>query len=621
MVTENPAEKPTGTVGLDFRSSGIWASFLTATGGVELNLSQAELTPKSPSCATREVDESGAVVLEFSGLLERLGDGNRVVMQGRGERPDAILRALLKAALQGTRAVVGSRPALAVVVPSSIDEIHRQVIDRYANACGWHDVRTVDSDVALARATLPGSTAGYYLLVTAGERFTEVSMVHWGNGRLRVLSRGHEDGVSEGRLDSGVMAHLWSSAGGRDGDGRHVRIPSMSSVWAWLKDHAEEIREQLCLHETAKLTVPDGIVSDTEVEVQFQRRELARSVEAMVRRLEDRLRRLLDECCMESEQIRGCVVTGRLFRQAFLLGSLSPLAKMFDVTISGDDVQARGAARLVREIALHGDAGRVPNGAGEARLRGFVVREEPIGLSMFGTPARTGGLADEIIYRTRSLADAGQTQEARRELQVLKSYVDGLAMALGGSDEILGEGLNGRGTTTAVSNAQRISSASEEGREHNADPGREARRAYLGAREHIKLAEQLLREGLTRPAIDAGHKAYASSQDERIFNAMMEIHFRVVRRTKPHVDNFQEHREWLLCAYDHDPRHEGVRETLKARYLTHLQQMLALVTEGRGERPVVFEEAARVIEELRNLVEIDARFDDVSQRIRLGREE
>src|SRR5437763_859435 len=85
------------------------------------------------------------------------------------------------------------------------------------------------------------------------------------------------------------------------------------------------------------------------------------------------------------------------------------------------------------------------------------------------------------------------------------------------------------------------------------DSAKVERRKYALSMEDIKRAENALSLGQFERAVAFSDMAYKTSQDGRIFRAMIEVHVRAAQRRPAAIPNFEDERRWLVCALQDDP--------------------------------------------------------------------
>jgi hypothetical protein len=112
------------------------------------------------------------------------------------------------------------------------------------------------------------------------------------------------------------------------------------------------------------------------------------------------------------------------------------------------------------------------------------------------------------------------------------------------------------------------------------------RRKYVLGRDHLSQAERALKEGRLAEAVGLSHRAYQTSNDGRIFRAMIEVHLRAARKRPPAIQTFQEEMQWLLCALQDDGTNDKVQEAVAKRFLAHAQQLAELGTEQAHDQAI-----------------------------------
>jgi hypothetical protein len=572
----NDAKGGPEALALDLSAHGATAAVTVGGEVAALDLRELGLSPEL--FTVRE-----GVGPSFAGLAERLDEDAPVEMEGRG--PAAAqqhYRDLMEEITGPLRAWWGPLDRLAVLVRGRANQVQRSRLLEGARLAGWQRVRLIHKTMALAWEMLPGNRPGNYLVLALGYGPAEGSVVHWEGLRLRSLACASEQAVSGAELDRHVIRGILGRLG-PPGE------PPGAREWLRLRRQVELMRLRLGGHPSVSLELPACLTGGPAVEATLERSAWLRGLSAV----ESRLTELIQRCCREAgaraDDLRGCLVTGGLLRQAPVLAWLTRALEGTRLILCPPQAEAIGACRLGacedaadglwQEQIADGTAGR--SAPGPYRLGG--AGEEAARPAPRYSP-------DAIVEKVRDLAGSGRTAEARTELNSLKAYVRLLELSL----EEPAEALQALAKATSAPEPPAAPPAPAE--ESEAVRQRAERRKYLLGRDYLRQAEGALKEGRLGEAVLLSHKAHEASADSRVFAAMIEVHLRAARRRPAAPAHFAEERRWLLCALKDDRTSESVRTNLSRRYLTHAQQLAA---EGAAEARA---EAAATLAELVELL-------------------
>jgi hypothetical protein len=305
----------------------------------------------------------------------------------------------------------------------------------------------------------------------------------------------------------------------------------------------------------------------------------------------------------ERNSLTSVIVAGEFARNPVVLKMVREAFPATFLTLADPHAATRGAVALTdrERLATAPDRESATSAASDGPVppRQFVVRADlsrgpatpPV-----STESGEAGLADGIINRVRELSRLGKRAEAEAELKRLQNYVDALELSLKDPAEALrpdGPRVDAGGTASRSESTSSVLDAPRP----PVDEEKLKRREYLRARDEIIHAEQALKEGRLEQAIAYSHLAYKESADGRIFGAMIKVHLRAVRQPFT-LQNFREHRDWLVCALQHDPTNEEVQAAVRNRYLAHAEALATV-----DAPPASLTEARRTLDELRLQVE------------------
>ena len=586
-------------IALDFRSDGICASVSTNDGSLSFDLSRAGLAPSSLLTVKHRGEGLSPA---FPSLLSRLGDAEVVTLSpAYQDKAHVLLASLLERVSAGLRAWWGDGARLAVVVSAFGHDLQRALIHKAAEASGWTQVRLVNKTTATAFHGVQGRPRGKYLVLTIGHSPAEGAVVEWDGQHLSTTAYSLETEVSGECLDRKLIERGFADRG------QDLNLAGLGAfAWLWLRGRIESARQRLNFSDVVTMELAEGILGDLQ-EVRFVRSDL----EAILIDCAANLDGWISRCCEESrtsrESLAGCLVTGSLLLHAPLLACLQ---EQFGsrLAVLPPLAQATGAARLAAVESV--DA---PEAEGRAARR--VPRDAPIRvrLGMHDGSATWDPATHDVIDERRigpTPVESGR-EKAQQELQDLKQRLISLEQSLG---------VDAPADPSAASHPGAVDErpGDRDARAVTTPPGddagrKSARRAFLRASEHIKKAEQLLKEGRIAEAVGSSHAAWSESQDPRIFRAMIEVHLRASRRRPPAIENFLEDRHHLLCALDADDANPAVKQAIVSRYRAHVEQLLLLDSEAARD------EGRKYLNELLSNVEVTEDLQDLAARLGLTR--
>jgi hypothetical protein len=578
--------------GIEIAESGIWLTLGLAEGHVDVNLCDEALVSRTIYTSRTEPDGGGRR-LRFLSVLERVGEDTAVTFSNeeRPEEPQVVLRGVLAAARTAARALSPELGTLAVVVPGSMNELQRNLVVRTGEAAGWSATRLVNRTLALAVGELSRGASGAHLILAFDHGALEAAVVEVEAGAPQVRSYVSDTTLCSEFLDAALIGQILSATG-------NLAAESVGGArtFAWLKERVQQVRHRLAFFDVVKIELPDGILGDGQRQVSVSQSDLAALTADWPTKLASRVNTVLREA--QREAVVSTVVAGELVRNATVLRLVRDAMPAAFVSIADPRAATRGAVALTdRErptTSLQREPFSAPAGDTPAPPRQYILRA---GLARVAAPTETaeGGLADGIINRARELSRQGKREEAEAELRRLRNYVEALDLSLKDPADVLrGEA----DRVDAAAGSTRADSAQDptEVPRSPVDEEKQRRREYLRARDEIIRAEQALKEGRLEQAVAFSHLAYKESTDGRIFRAMIKVHLRAVRQP-PTLQNFAEHRIWLVCAVRDDPTNEEVRAALRTRYLAHAEMLASI------DKPQAQAEAKKTLDELRHFVE------------------
>lgn len=576
-----------------FGTRGIQAAVTAGEEVLTLDLRELALSP-SHLITVREEEVEGVVRLpSFPTLLDRLGEEELVSIEGQAEKPHVHLGSLIAELTRVLQHGWGPFDALGIVISAYATDLQRSLILKAAHRAGWRTVELVHKTTAVALEALQLREAGSYLVLVLDHEAAEASVVEWHDGSLRAISYSIASELSGNLLDRKLMHRMLE----RLSDAQEAPPFELYSAgdWAWLQRRMQQVREQLDLRQRVQLEIPAALTAGATAEVVFERSDLEECLGPMGAGIEGLLRRCCSEAGEAWSQLRGVVVSGSLLRQASILRHVRHSCQEMRLVLCALDYRSRGACRL----AARGRDGEGPSPeqeAGEAavrtaawpmpgQLRIGAQFPEPFEHPIPIADQQAVG-ANSIIDKVRALAGSDQRTEAKQALAPLKDYIEALELSLEEPDVALEktqaavtppkgpvsepgrlpqtEPAGRGGSLTVKSSPEAIEEATEKTK----------KRRYLLAKDELKKAEKALREGALEHAVRLSHLAFQTSEDGRIFSAMIEVHLRAARRHPNSLENFEDHRRWLLCALVDDGTSDTVQNAVFERFLVHVQQLV-----------------------------------------------
>jgi hypothetical protein len=579
---------------LDITESGVWMTIGLPEGAVEVNLSEEGLTSKTVYSSRREMGGAeGGRRLRFVSVLERLGEDAPISFSPEEgpEKPQTLLRNLLQAARSCVRCYGPEPAALAVVVPGPLNELQRSLVVKAGEASGWAATRVVNRTLAVAMGSV-GRSSGRHLVLAFDHSALEAATVAVEDNGLQVSSYTSDVGVCADQLDIMTMARIITA-----GDGQEAESIGGMRTFLWLKRRVQQMRRKLSFFDSVRIELPDGILGDGDRVVTFGKADLTGLMKQWSDRIAGVVRNL--QGSTSGTAIPSVVVAGEMAQTPAVQGILRQVFPTAFVTFAAPHAATRGAltltererATLFENVSAGSETTPPP--------RQFVVRADlsrtPMAVTAASSPAVSAGagLADGIINRVRDLSRQGKRSEAEAELKRLRTYVDALEVSLKEPEEVLRA--DGQPGDAGLPPAEPTPS-SPEGNRPPVDEEKARRREYLRARDDILHAEQALKDGRFDQAVSLSHLAFKESTDPRIFRAMIKVHLRAGRQP-PTVQNFYEHRSWLLCALTDDPTNVEVQSAVRTRFVAQAELLLAIGT------PIAEQEARKTLDEMARYID------------------
>ncbi len=545
-------------IGVDFGSTGLRTAYVSESGHVMI---VPEADGGNWPWLLCEPTPTTGLGVTFPSLKNKLGVELAVTVNGGLQRPAEVVSEafrVLKRSVEARAAMPASQ--VVVSVPARYSASQRATLREVVFRAGFTDVHLINDSVAAVIAHTAQSTTGATVLVySMGYVGFEAGVVRAVRGHYRTL--GYEGGSAPTgqTLDEYLLRTVFALLAQHNLMLNTAKWDTLT--WMQVRAAAQQVKEELSANLQAVFPIfiktPKG-----QSRISFSRMEFEKALGPWLQATINPARELLEQAHLGLTDIDVVLLTGGS-TDIPVLQSLVEKTLSKKPVLATSDILARGAALYAARLeampaspALEPEKSEQPVEildipATESALRAALVdSKEPLTppseqLVLETTTARAPASAPDreaVLRHARQLAEQGQLEEAKLFLQRLIEEAQALLSNLSAPVSVPKSSINPR------------------------------------SRRAIARAQQMIKEKQYEEAVLQAHMAWQASPDSPdIFEQMIEIHCQAAL-ANPTLENYENARNWLSCAYEHDQSNLRVRQALAER---HYIQAKLLVDRGK----------------------------------------